>query len=188
MSAAGNLLWIVFGGFVCALVWWVSALIMFCSVVGIPWAWAAMVMGTFSLLPFGNEVISRRTLTRRKDLGTGGFGLLGNIVWFIFGGFWLALCHAFCGISWCCTIIGIPFGVQHFKLAGLALAPIGKTIVPKHVGSEVRRRDAEEYVTRARRSYRRDDNYDDDEDDRPRRKGGEGISISMTNARPHLAS
>ena len=95
-----------------------------------------------AFLPFGREAISRRELTGRDDLGTGGLGLLGNIVWFVLAGFWLALGHIIWGALNCLTIIGIPFGIQHFKLAGLAVAPVGKTVVMKEVAAAARREDA----------------------------------------------
>ncbi len=123
---------------------------MFCTVIGIPWARSCFVIGTFALLPFGREVISRETLKGQKDLGTGCLGLIGNIVWFVLAGFWLALAHALCGISLTLTIIGIPFAIQHFKLASLAIAPVGKTIVPKHIAHAARSAEAEEYVRQFR--------------------------------------
>jgi uncharacterized membrane protein YccF (DUF307 family) len=68
------------------------------------------------------------------------------VIWFVLAGFWLALGHAFWGIFLCVTVIGIPFAVQHFKLASLAIAPVGKTIVSKHVAAAARRAAADEYV------------------------------------------
>jgi len=83
------------------------------------------------LWPFGREAVDRRAVTGRDDLGTGALGALGNIVWFLFAGLWLALAHAFAALACFVTIIGIPFGLVHIKLAGLALAPVGKTIVDR---------------------------------------------------------
>ena len=68
-------------------------------------------------------------VTGEEDIGTSPLGLVGNIVWFVFAGIWLAIGHVFTGLLLCVTIIGIPFGVQHFKIAAMALAPIGKTVI-----------------------------------------------------------
>ena len=85
-----------------------------------------------AFLPFGREAVDRRVLTGRDDLGTGGLGLIGNVIWFVFAGVWLAIGHVIWGVMNCLTIIGIPFGLQHFKLAGLALFPVGKTVVMRN--------------------------------------------------------
>ncbi len=68
-------------------------------------------------------------MTNVEDVGTGTLGFIGNVIWFLLAGIWLALCHFVLGILFCLTIIGIPFGIQHFKIAGLAIAPIGKTVI-----------------------------------------------------------
>ncbi|MFW8601763.1 YccF domain-containing protein [Desulfobacterota bacterium M19] len=143
MRTIGNLLWFLLGGASMGLAWWLAGLIAFATVVGIPWGRACFVIGNFSFFPFGKEAINREELTRQKDIGTGGFGLLGNIIWFIFAGLWLALGHIISALMNFITIIGIPFGIQHLKLAGIAVSPIGKTIVTKEVAaavhSEIRR-------------------------------------------------
>jgi uncharacterized membrane protein YccF (DUF307 family) len=131
MSAIGNLLWFLGGGLIMGLGWWITGVVMFCSILGIPWGRSCFVLG---------------------NLGTGCLGLAGNIIWFIFGGLWLALGHAFWGVVCAITIIGIPFALQHWKLAGLAMAPIGKTIVSKQVAAAARRSEADEYVRQVRRS------------------------------------
>jgi uncharacterized membrane protein YccF (DUF307 family) len=136
----GNLLWFVFGGFFLGLSWWLFGLLMAISIVGIPWARSCFVFGTFCFFPFGREAIDRRELTGKRDLGTGALGTIGNIVWFVFAGIWLAIGHIASGIANCLTIIGIPFGIQHFKLAGCALAPVGKTVVSKEVAASARQR------------------------------------------------
>jgi uncharacterized membrane protein YccF (DUF307 family) len=101
--------------------------------VGIPWAKACFVIGQFAFLPFGKVAISRKNLTKQDDIGTGTLGLLGNVIWFIFAGVWLAIGHLLAALFCFVTIIGIPFGIQHLKLASIALAPIGRTIVDKEV-------------------------------------------------------
>lgn len=131
MNTLLNVLWLIFGGFVAGIGWLMAAVILVITVVGIPWARAAANIGLFALWPFGREAVARDERSGENDIGTGALGLLGNILWFLFAGVWLAIGHALVGIGLLITIIGIPFGVQHFKLAGIALAPIGKTIVDK---------------------------------------------------------
>jgi uncharacterized membrane protein YccF (DUF307 family) len=115
------------------LAWWLVGLVAFVTVVGIPWGRACFVIGKFSFFPFGKEAISRKELTNEGDIGTSGFGTLGNIIWFLLAGLWLAIGHAISAAVCFITIIGIPFGIQHLKLAGISISPIGKTIVSKEV-------------------------------------------------------
>ena len=150
MSAIGNFLWFVLGGFVMGLAWWLAGLLAFVTIVGIPWGRACFVIGSFAFFPFGKEAVSRKSLTKRDDVGTGGLGVVGNVIWFVFAGVWLAIGHVLSAISCFVTIIGIPFGVQHLKLAGIALAPIGKTIVTREVAAALRQQDAEASVARLR--------------------------------------
>ncbi len=112
--------------------WWLCGVIALLTIVGIPWARACFVLGAFSFFPFGSEAVDRRGHTGRADVGTGALGTLGNIIWFLLAGFWLAIGHISAAIVCFVSIIGIPFGLQHLKLAQLALFPIGKTIVPKN--------------------------------------------------------
>jgi len=125
-----NILWFIFGGFVGGLAWMLGALILAITIVGLPWSAAAFRIGVFAFAPFGSRVVDRRLYTGRDDLGTGGLGLLLNVLWFLFAGWYIALAHVAVGVAQCVTIIGIPFGFQHFKLALIALAPIGKSVVP----------------------------------------------------------
>jgi uncharacterized membrane protein YccF (DUF307 family) len=81
--------------------------------------------------PFGNEHVNRERLNRISDIGTGPLGFVGNVIWFVFAGFWLALGHLIHAVACFVTIIGIPFGLAHLKLATLSLAPIGRTVVNK---------------------------------------------------------
>ena len=138
-----NFIWFIFGGVLMGLCWWLIGLLAFVSIVGIPWGKACFVIGNFTFFPFGKEAISRKELHNKDDIGTGGLGLLGNIIWFICAGFWLAIGHICAGILCFITIIGIPFGIQHFKLAGISLAPIGMTIVSKEVAEAARKANAE---------------------------------------------
>jgi uncharacterized membrane protein YccF (DUF307 family) len=125
-----NLLWILCGGLWMALGWVVAAVIMAITIIGLPWARAAFNIASYTLLPFGRRAVSRAEYSGRHDLGTGAFGLLGNIVWLVLAGWWLALGHVLTAIVLAVTIIGIPFAWAHLKLAGIALWPIGKEIVP----------------------------------------------------------
>jgi uncharacterized membrane protein YccF (DUF307 family) len=125
-----NLLWIVFGGLWMAIAWLFAALIMALSIVGLPWARAAYNIAVYTLLPFGQMAVSRADYTGREDLGTGALGTLGNLIWLLLAGWWLALAHLGLALLLGLTLIGIPFAWAHLKLAGLALWPIGKMIVP----------------------------------------------------------
>jgi len=130
MNLLLNLLWIVFGGLWMAVAWVVAAVIMAITIIGLPWARAAFNIAVYTLLPFGQTAVSRDAHTGREDLGTGPLGTLGNIIWLIFAGWWLALSHILFALGHAVTIIGLPFAWAHLKLAGLALWPIGKMIVP----------------------------------------------------------
>lgn len=151
MSTLGNIIWFVFGGFIMGLAWLVCGVIAFISIVGIPWARSCFMLAQFSFFPFGNTIIDRKLLSGRDDLGTGVFGSLGNIIWFVLAGWILALSHLCCGIVMCLTIIFIPFGVQHFKLAAASLFPVGKAVVSNEVAEAAIRADAEYQVYRMRR-------------------------------------
>lgn len=129
MRSIGNFLWFIFGGAVMGLSWWLLGALAYLTIVGIPWGKACFVIGEFTFFPFGNEAVSRRELFHQDDIGTGTLGLIGNIIWFVFAGMWLAIGHILAAIACFVTIIGIPFGIQHLKLAGIAIAPIGKTII-----------------------------------------------------------
>jgi uncharacterized membrane protein YccF (DUF307 family) len=130
MTLLLNLLWFIFGGWLAGLSWVLAAILMIVTIVGIPWAGAALKIASFSFWPFGRVAVDRRLLTGRADIGTGGLGLIGNIIWFLLAGFWLALVHLALAATCAVTIIGIPFALQHVKLAILAIAPIGREIVP----------------------------------------------------------
>ncbi len=125
-----NVLWFVLGGFVMGLGWWLAGLVAAISIIGLPWARACFVIGQFSFWPFGYEAVSRRELTGRLDFGTGPLGLVGNVIWFLLAGWWLAIGHLSSALACFVSIIGIPFGLQHVKLALIALAPIGMQVVP----------------------------------------------------------
>lgn len=150
MRAIGNLIWFIFGGIIMGLAWCFFGLLAFISIVGIPWGRSCFVIAGFSFFPFGKEAIARDELTLSEDIGTGGLGMVGNIIWFIFAGFWLALGHVFSAIACFVTIIGIPFALQHLKLAGISISPIGKTVVTKEVAAAARNANAETVVSKQR--------------------------------------
>lgn len=138
MRTLGNILWFILGGGIMGLAWWLTGLVAFISIIGIPWGKACFVMGNFSFFPFGKEAVNRDQLTQKEDIGTGVFGLIGNLLWLLFAGWWLALGHLASALCCAVTIIGIPFAIQHIKLAVIALFPIGKTIVSKEVAEKAR--------------------------------------------------
>ena len=124
MSLLLNVLWIVFGGLHMAIGWLIAAVIMAVTIVGLPWARAAFTMAAYTLLPFGTTVVSRPV-----GIGSGPLGLIGNIIWLLLAGWWLALGHLITALLLAVTIIGLPFAWAHLKLAGLDLWPIGKDVV-----------------------------------------------------------
>ncbi|MGC3962918.1 MAG: YccF domain-containing protein [Rhodocyclaceae bacterium] len=126
----GNILWFVLGGFWMGLGWCLAGLIAFITIIGIPWGRACFTIAGFSFWPFGRVAIPRREVTGRDDIGTGSLGLIGNIVWFLLAGWWLAIGHVCAAVVNFVSIIGIPFGIQHLKLAMIALMPIGMAVVP----------------------------------------------------------
>jgi uncharacterized membrane protein YccF (DUF307 family) len=125
-----NILWLLTGGIWMAIAWVLAALIMAISIIGLPFARAGLTIALYTLLPFGHRVVSRAELTGREDIGTGPLGFIGNVVWLLLAGWWLALGHLAAATLLAITIIGIPFAWAHVKLAGIALWPIGKEIVP----------------------------------------------------------
>jgi len=129
LSLLLNILWMIFGGVWMAVGWLIAAAIMAITIIGIPWARASFNIASYALLPFGRRAVSRAEYLGRDDVGTGALGFLGNIVWLVLAGWWLALGHLFAAIVLAVTIIGIPFAWAHLKLAGIALWPIGKMIV-----------------------------------------------------------
>ncbi len=150
MSLLGNIIWFVLGGVFMGLMWWIFGVLAFISIIGIPFGRACFVMGSFAFFPFGKVIIERDTLTGKEDVGTGALGLVGNIIWFIFAGLWIALGHLASALACAITIIGIPFAWQHIKLAALAISPIGKTVVPTAVGAAAQQKAAEAFVDKMR--------------------------------------
>ena len=129
LSFLGNLIWFFIGGLFMSLGWLLAGCLMAISIVGLPWARSAFVIARFSFVPFGRTLIRRDVLTGEKDLGTSGVGFLGNVLWFVFAGWWLCVGHIVSALGCFVTVIGIPWGWQHLKLAGITLAPIGMAVV-----------------------------------------------------------
>jgi len=125
-----NILWIVTGGVWMAAGWLLAAVIMAITIIGLPWTRAAFNIALYTLLPFGQRAVSRAEYTGYDDIGTGPLGILGNVMWLLLAGWWLALGHLITAVALAITIIGLPFAWAHLKFAGIALWPIGKMIVP----------------------------------------------------------
>jgi uncharacterized membrane protein YccF (DUF307 family) len=121
MSIILNILWLIFGGLPMALGWLLAAFIMAITIVGLPWAPAALRIAGFALLPFGQRTV---------DADPGALSFIGNIIWFLLAGWWLALGHLVLAVGLAITIIGIPFAWAHLKLAKLTLAPVATAVVP----------------------------------------------------------
>ncbi|TFB73194.1 YccF domain-containing protein [Cryobacterium glaciale] len=121
MKTLLNIIWLVLSGFWLFIGYMVAALIMCVLIVTIPWGIAAARIGVYALWPFGKTVVDTPN--------AGVASLLGNVVWVILAGWWIALEHLLSGIALCITIIGIPFGIANFKLIPVALMPLGKQIV-----------------------------------------------------------
>ena len=118
MGCLGNILWIICGGIWQALAWVLVGFLWCVTIVGIPIGMQCFKMASLAFAPFGKEV----------KYGGGAPSAIANILWIIFGGTPLALCAALNGIILCCTVIGIPFGLQCFKIAKLAFMPFGATV------------------------------------------------------------
>jgi uncharacterized membrane protein YccF (DUF307 family) len=121
MRLIGNVLWLVFSGIEMAIAYLIAGVLSIVFIITIPFAVPAFRLAGYTLWPFGRVVV------RRPEAGAG--STIGNVLWFLVAGWWLALLHVFFGILLAITIIGIPFAVANFKLAGLALTPYGKDIV-----------------------------------------------------------
>ena len=122
MKSFANIIWLVFGGALIAVEYVISSVAMMVTIVGIPFGLQTLKLAALTLWPFGSEVSNRNN-------NMGCLSTIMNLIWFFVGGFWIAITHLAFGILFAITIIGLPFAVQHFKLAGLALTPFGRDIV-----------------------------------------------------------
>jgi uncharacterized membrane protein YccF (DUF307 family) len=125
-----NIIWLVLCGLWMCLAYLLAGLLLCVTVIGIPFGIAAFRIGMYALWPFGY------TAVERPDAGTGSF--VGNVLWVVLAGWWLALGHVVTGVLLCLTVIGIPFGIANFKLIPLSLMPLGKEIVPTDAPFAVR--------------------------------------------------
>jgi len=124
-----NLLWFFLGGWLSGLLWLLGGLLLAITVVGLPYAGAAWRIAGFAFWPFGKEIVSREIINGRGDIGTGPLGFLLNLIWFVLGGWYIALSHLLIAVAEAISIIGIPFAIKDLQLAYIALAPIGRTVV-----------------------------------------------------------
>ena len=124
MKILGNIIWLLFGGIIIALEYFISSFLMMITIIGIPFGLQTLKLGAIALWPFGTE-------TRQGTRSSGCLYIIMNILWIFLGGIWIAVSHCVFGLLLCITIIGIPFGRQHFKLAGMALTPFGRDIIRK---------------------------------------------------------
>jgi len=122
-----NILWFIFGGWISGLLWLLGGTILALTVVGLPWAFSAWRIASYSFWPFGREVVWQND----AEPGGGCLGLPLNILWFIFAGWYIALAHLLIAVAEFVSIIGIPFALKDLELAKLALAPVGRTIRAK---------------------------------------------------------
>lgn len=127
-----NILWFILGGWISGLLWLLGGLLLAVTIVGLPYTGAAWRIAGFAFWPFGKEIVSRELVTGKSDVGTGPLGFVLNIVWFLLGGWYIALSHLVAAFFEAITIIGIPFAIKDLQLAGIALAPIGKVVVVKN--------------------------------------------------------
>ena len=117
-----NVLWLLLGGLVLALGWLLAALVMFILIITIPFGLQALKIAGFTLWPFG------RTLVKRPDAGAA--SAIGNVIWFILAGWWLAIGHLVAAVALAITIVGIPLAAAHIKLIPISLVPFGREVVP----------------------------------------------------------
>lgn len=121
MKTLLNIIWLVLSGFWLWLGYVLAGVIMCVLIVTIPWGIASFRIAGYALWPFGRTVVAKPT--------SGAWSFIGNVIWFLLAGLWLAIGHILSGVALCITIIGIPFGIANFKMVPISLAPLGKEIV-----------------------------------------------------------
>ena len=122
MKILGNLIWLLFGGFVIAVEYLIGSIALIVTIVGIPFGVQTLKLAGLAIWPFGRD-------TRVHSRASGCLYIIMNVIWLLFGGIWIALTHVIFGLLLCITIIGIPFGMEHFNLPALALTPFGRDII-----------------------------------------------------------
>lgn len=122
MNLLGNFIWLIFGGLIMAIEYFIAGVILCCTIIGIPFGFQIFKLGILALLPFGQTTV-------QNQQSQGCLSLIMNIIWIFVGGIWIAASHVILGVILFITIIGIPFAKQHFKLATVALTPFGRDII-----------------------------------------------------------
>ena len=122
MNLFGNIIWIIFGGLIIFLEYVIVSILLCVTIIGIPFGIQTLKLSYLALVPFGKEVVN-------KPYEPGCLSTIMNILWIFLGGIWICLTHFIFGLILACTIIGIPFAIQHFKLGILAFTPFGKEVV-----------------------------------------------------------
>ena len=122
MKILGNIIWLVFGGIIIAIQYFIGSIFLMITIIGIPFGLQTLKMASMAIWPFGRT-------TRVTERASGCIHIIMNVIWLLTGGLWIAVSHAFFGLLLCITIIGIPFGMQHFKLTAIALSPFGREII-----------------------------------------------------------
>lgn len=154
MRFAGNVIWFVLGGAITGLIWLIGAVVFAISIVGLPLSRAALEMAKMSAFPFGKDVVHIRELDGKgltlTTGATGTIGFIANVVWACTFGLILFISYVIAGIINCLTIIGIPFGIQSFKLAGLSFWPVGRRVVSRELAAVARQHAAEEKFKKLR--------------------------------------
>lgn len=155
MRFAGNAIWFVFGGAILSLLWLLGAVLFAISIIGLPVSRAAFEIAKMAAFPFGKDVVHIRELDSKGltpiTAATGTIGFIANILWVLTFGWALFLGHLLAGVINCLTIIGIPFGLQSFKLAGISLWPVGRRVVSVELAQAARQQNAQDTLA----SYRR---------------------------------
>ena len=123
MKGIGNIIWLILGGLVIALIYFLVGVVLFCTIIGIPFGIQLFKLGEYALWPFGRELVS-------KPGEPGCLSIVMNLLWVLLGWWEVAFVHLVGGLAFCITIVGIPFGLQHFRMALMSVFPFGKEIRP----------------------------------------------------------
>ena len=121
MKLLGNILWLILGGLLVALIYFLVGIFMCITVIGIPFGLQLIKLGSYSLWPFGHQLVYRPN-------EPGCLSIVMNLIWILLGWWEIAIIHLACGILFCITIVGIPWGVQHFRMAINSIFPFGKEV------------------------------------------------------------
>ena len=122
MHAVGNIFWLILGGILIAFLYYIVALLMCLTIIGIPFGIQLFKLGTYAMWPFGHQMVDRPN-------EPGCVSIVMNLIWILTGWWEIALLHVLCGLLFCITIVGIPFGIQHFRMALASIFPFGKEIL-----------------------------------------------------------